>query len=79
MQCIAVVHCSVAVSIAPDHATVLLCFTIASLVRTFMFLGFIPVAPGSHQLAVSGDLMYLAYTIQSDDDDDSSSDADDSD
>jgi len=51
----------------------------ASLVRTFMFLGFIPVAPGSHRLAVSGDLMYLAYTIQSDDDDESSSDADDSD
>lgn len=49
----------------------------ASLVRTFMFLGFVPVAPGSHRLAVSGDLMYLAYTIQSDDD--SSSDADDSD
>jgi len=52
----------------------------ASLVRTFMFLGFVPVAPGSHRLAVSGDLMYLAYTIQSDDDDESSSsDADDSD
>jgi ornithine decarboxylase antizyme 1 len=52
----------------------------ASLVRTFMFLGFMPVAPGSHRLAVSGDLMYLAYTIQSDDDDDdSSSDSSDSD
>jgi ornithine decarboxylase antizyme 1 len=52
----------------------------ASLVRTFMFLGFVPVAPGTHRLAVSGDLMYLAYTVQSVDDDDSSaSDADDSD
>jgi len=48
----------------------------ASLVRTFMFLGFVPVAPGSHRLAVSSDLMYLAYTIRSDD---SSSDSDDSD
>jgi hypothetical protein len=36
----------------------------ASLIRTFMFLGFVLVAPGSHQLAVSGDLMYLAYTIE---------------
>jgi hypothetical protein len=46
----------------------------ASLVRTFMFLGFVPVAPGTHRLAVSGDLMYLAYTIQSDDDSASDSD-----
>lgn len=35
----------------------------ASLIRTFMFLGFTLVAPGTHQLAVSGDLMYLAYSI----------------
>jgi len=35
----------------------------ASLIRTFMFLGFVLVAPGTHQLAVSGDLMYLAYSI----------------
>lgn len=48
----------------------------ASLVRTFMFLGFVPVAPGMHRLAVSGDLMYLAYTIQSDDE--SGSDSEDS-
>jgi len=26
-------------------------------------LGFVLVAPGTHQLAVSGDLMYLAYSI----------------
>jgi ornithine decarboxylase antizyme 1 len=38
----------------------------ASLIRTFMFLGFMLVAPGQHQLAVSGDLMYLAYAIQPD-------------
>jgi ornithine decarboxylase antizyme 1 len=47
----------------------------ASLIRTFMFLGFGLVAPGTHQLAVSGDLMYLAYAIQAD----SSSDESDSD
>jgi hypothetical protein len=34
-----------------------------TLIRTFMFLGFTLVAPGTHQLAVSGDLMYLAYAI----------------
>lgn len=52
----------------------------ASLVRTFMFLGFVPVAPGMHRLAVSGDLMYLAYSTQldndDDDDDESGSDSD---
>lgn len=36
----------------------------ASLIRTFMFLGFALVAPGSHRLAVSSDLMYLAYAIE---------------
>jgi hypothetical protein len=35
----------------------------ASLIRTFMFLGFSLVAPGTHQLAVSRDLVYLAYSI----------------
>jgi len=35
----------------------------ASLIRTFKFLGFVLLAPGTHQLAVSGDLMYLAYSI----------------
>jgi len=43
------------------------------LVRTFMFLGFVLVAPGTHQLAVSGDLMYLAYSIDPDDSAESSS------
>jgi len=54
-----------------------------SLIRTFMFLGFVLVAPGTHQLAVSGDLMYLAYSIDPDDSAASSSssedDSDDSD
>ena len=36
-----------------------------SLIRTFMFLGFVPVTPGTQQLAVSGDVMYLAYTTDS--------------
>lgn len=49
----------------------------ASLVRTFMFLGFVPVAPGMHRLAVNSDLMYLAYNIQSDSDASASSDSDD--
>jgi len=43
-----------------------------SLVRTFMFLGFVLVAPGTHQLAVSGDLMYLAYSIDPDESSDES-------
>jgi ornithine decarboxylase antizyme 1 len=52
-----------------------------SLIRTFMFLGFVLVAPGMHQLAVSGDLMYLAYSIDPDESSDSSesSDSDESD
>jgi ornithine decarboxylase antizyme 1 len=49
----------------------------ASLVRTFMFLGFVPVAPGTHRLAVNSDLMYLAYNIQSDSDSSASSDSED--
>lgn len=61
-----------------SSSAVLQCVSIvvctASLVRTFMFLGFVPVAPGTHRLAVSGDLMYLAYTTQSDDDSASDSD-----
>jgi len=48
------------------------------LIRTFMFLGFVLVAPGTHQLAVSGDLMYLAYSIDPDESSESSS-SDDSD
>jgi len=51
----------------------------ASLIRTFMFLGFVLVAPGSHRLAVSGDLMYLAYTIDGDSSSSSGSDDSDSD
>jgi hypothetical protein len=50
-----------------------------SLIRTFMFLGFVLVAPGTHQLAVSGDLMYLAYSIDPDDSSSSEEDSDDSD
>jgi ornithine decarboxylase antizyme 1 len=42
-----------------------------TLIRTFMFLGFVLVAPGTHQLAVSGDLMYLAYSIEPSDDESS--------
>lgn len=40
----------------------------AFLIRTFMFLSFALVAPGSHRLAVSSDMVYLAYAIQSDSD-----------
>lgn len=36
-----------------------------------MFLGFALVPPGGHHLAVSGDLVYLAYNIQSDSESDS--------
>lgn len=51
-----------------------------SLIRTFMFLGFVLVAPGMHQLAVSGDLMYLAYSIDPDESsEESDDDSDDSD
>jgi len=43
-------------------------------------LGFVLVAPGMHQLAVSGDLLYLAYAIDPDDSsEESSEDSDDSD
>jgi hypothetical protein len=44
------------------------------LIKTFMFLGFVLVAPGTHQLAVSGDLLYLAYSIDPPSDDDCSDD-----
>lgn len=33
-----------------------------SLVQTFRYYGFVPVAPGTHQLPVASDFMYLAYT-----------------
>jgi len=33
------------------------------LVQTFRYYGFVPVAPGTHKLAVASDLMYLAYSV----------------
>jgi len=36
----------------------------ASLVRTFMFLGFVPVAPGHPMVPTAGDLMFMAYSIE---------------
>lgn len=33
-----------------------------SLLQAFRYYGFVPVAPGTHQLEVASDLMYLAYT-----------------
>lgn len=47
----------------------------ASLIRTFMFLGFGVVTPGDPIVPASEDCMFMAYTI--DDGDDSSSDDDD--
>jgi len=47
----------------------------ASLIRTFMFLGFVVVAPGSGLVPTQGDLFFMAYTI---DDDDGDSDSEDS-
>jgi ornithine decarboxylase antizyme 1 len=50
----------------------------ASLIRTFKFFGFALVAPGSHQLAapVSGDMLYLAYSIDPDSSSHSESESD---
>lgn len=45
----------------------------ASLIRTFMFLGFAIVAPGHSLVPASKERMFMAYTIE---DDDSSSDCD---
>jgi len=36
----------------------------ASLVRTFMFLGFSAVAPGNPIVPTNGDLMFMAYAIE---------------
>jgi len=36
----------------------------ASLVRTFMFLGFVPVAPGNPLVPNLGDLLFMAYAIE---------------
>jgi hypothetical protein len=51
----------------------------ATLIHTFLFLGFVLVAPGTHQLAVSGDLLYLAYSIDPLDSSSSEDDSDESD
>jgi ornithine decarboxylase antizyme 1 len=57
--------------LACDH--IIVCFRKnrndrAILVKTFMFLGFVPLAPGSHRLAVSSDLLYMAYEVHPEDD-----------
>jgi ornithine decarboxylase antizyme 1 len=53
----------------------------AAMVRTFMFLGFVPVAPGNPLAPTNADLLFLAYTIDtggdSEDEDDASSSEDD--
>lgn len=41
----------------------------ASLIRTFMFLGFAVVAPGHPLVPASKDRMFMAYTIEDDDSD----------
>lgn len=46
----------------------------ASLIRTFMFLGFAVVAPGSALVPTSADLLYMAYAIERDSDDEGESD-----
>jgi len=43
----------------------------ASLVRTFMFIGFSPVPPGKCPVTVCDDMMMMSYTIGDDDDSDS--------
>lgn len=61
---------------AEDHlkcSHVIVCFKRsrsdrACLVRTFMFLGFAVVAPGNPLVPNSGDLLFMAYTIDSDSD-----------
>ena len=45
-------------------------FFTASLIRTFMFLGFQVVVPGDPIVPIADDLMFLAYTIDHDSDDD---------
>jgi ornithine decarboxylase antizyme 1 len=46
----------------------------ASLIRTFMFLGFAIVAPGHSLVPTSTDSMFMAYTIDDDDSDDDDDD-----
>lgn len=51
----------------------------ASLIRTFMFFGFVALPPGSGLAPVNGDLFFMAYTICDEDDkDEDGSDSDDS-
>jgi len=53
----------------------------ACLIRTFMFLGFAMVPPGNPLVPTSGDLLFMAYSIdngcEDDDDDESSSEEED--
>lgn len=49
----------------------------ACLIRTFMFLGFTVVAPGSRLVPASGDLLFLAYSIDGWGSDSAPSDSDD--
>jgi ornithine decarboxylase antizyme 1 len=52
----------------------------ASLIRTFMFFGFVALPPGSGLVPINGDLFFMAYTICQDEDakDDEDSESDDS-
>lgn len=53
----------------------------ASLIRTFMFFGFVALPPGSGLVPVNGDLFFMAYTICNEDEeakDSEDSDSDDS-
>jgi len=47
----------------------------ASLIRTFMYLGFAVVAPGHALVPLTNDRMFMAYTIDDDDDADGLEDA----
>lgn len=51
----------------------------ACLIRTFMFLGFTMVAPGNRLVPSSGDLLYMAYSIDGCGSDSPSDDSDDDD
>ena len=48
----------------------------ASLIRTFMFLGFAMVAPGHAMVPASNERMFMAYTIDDDDEDDDDDEGD---
>lgn len=49
----------------------------ASLIRTFMFLGFCVVAPTNPMVPATKDHMFMSYTIVDDSDDDDDDDSDD--